>query len=551
MLKRLLFFSLLLLSFCTTGIYAQNPCDPIVVNQVKQDLIAQGSACLENAGPFACVNDVFEYAFENCPPGLDTTWGDPCDPIIVNQTIADLIAQGSTCLQNAGPFACVDEVFEYAFENCPPNDTLWHDPCDSASVGQLTTDLIAQGFTCLQNAGPFACVSDVLEYAFENCPPNDTLGHDPCDSLVVQQLIADMIGCGFECLENAGPFACVDDVLEYAFENCPPNDTLWHNPCDSASVSQVIANLIAQGSTCLQNAGPFACVDDVLEYAFTNCPPKDTTWGDPCDSVLVGQVIAELIAQGVECLENAGPFACLDDVFEFVEENCPPIDTTWGDPCDSASVAQAINDLIAQGYTCLNNAGPFACVHDAVCYAFENCPLPTDTLVFELPECLENIPPSVQTFQQFIHYVADNCDSTFAADIPACWLAAPPLASDEEFFAWIMENCTPWDSLITKNDDAFMRSYFSGTVLSAKNINKLDGVSLSPNPTLGQLDIRLTDGQIGSIEVMDITGRKLITKESVNNRETELDLSKLTPGVYMVRIIDLKQRVATQRVVKQ
>ncbi len=536
----------------TTG---GNPCDPAVVNQLIDELIVSGFECLDGAGPFACVDDVFNYAFENCPPVEDTTLCDPCNPAVVEQLIDDLIAEGFDCLEGAGPFDCVDDVLDFAFENCPPViDTTGGGFCDPLVVNQLVADLVAQGFDCLEGAGPFACVTDVFSYAFENCPPLiDTTGGDPCDSAVVNQLIEILIGEGFDCLEGAGPFACADDVFEFAFENCPPViDTTECNPCDSAVVNELVADLIAEGADCLVGAGPFDCVFDVFDFVMGNCPfVEDTTGGDLCDSLIVDQLVADLIADGFDCLEGAGPFVCVDEVLEFAFENCAPVDTTGGD-CDTAAVNQAITDLIAQGYDCLEGAGPFACVHDVLCYALENCPLPTDTTWVELPICLQNIPASVNTFQEFLQYIAANCDSTVVVDIPACWLSAPTFATDEEFFAWIFENCPDTDSLLIGEENRLMQTYFSPTTTRVKNIaGGLTGIFISPNPTASDVEISLAEGQIGRVELIDLTGRQVFTQQYEGVSRAQISLDKMPAGVYMARIADAQGRVATMKVVKQ
>ncbi len=371
-----------------------------------------------------------------------------------------------------------------------------------------------------------------------------------CDPIVVNQAVQDFISQGFDCLEGAGPFACVGDAVDYIFANCPPVEDTTSNPCDPAVVNQLIDELIVSGFECLDGAGPFACVDDVFNYAFANCPFVGDTTGN-CDSLIVNQLKAELIAYGFDCLEGAGPFACTDELLEFAFENCP-IDTTTGFDCDTASVNQAIADLIAQGYDCLEGAGPFACVHDVLCYALEICPLSTDTTWGELPVCFLNIPDSVNTFQEFLQYIAANCDSTVVVDIPACWLSAPTFATDEEFFAWIFENCPNTDSLLINEENRLMQSYFSPTTTRVKNVvGGLTGILITPNPTSTDVEIRLAEGQIGRVELMDLTGRQVFIQQYDGVSRVQINLDKMPAGVYMARIADAQGRVATMKVVKQ
>jgi Secretion system C-terminal sorting domain len=426
--------------------------------------------------------------------------------------------------------------------------------CDPILVNQVQADMIAQGFPCLIGAGPFACVNDVNDYAFEHCPPTfDTTGNT-CDPVVVAQLQADLIAQGFTCLIGAGPFTCESEVINYVYANCPPSiDTTGNNPCDPIVVAQVQADLIALGYDCLIGAGPFTCVDEVYNYAFTNCaPPIDTTGGNQCDPIFVAQVQADLIAQGFDCLVDAGPFTCVDEVFDFAFTNCaPPIDTTGGNQCDSAMVAQTIADLIAEGYDCLIGAGPFACVHEVVCYAFDNCPLAYDSTNYVLPDCIIYAPDSMATFQQMILYIVANCDSTVSSGIPACWLTAPIFATDDEFIQWLVENCD-LDGLVGGNSGAMTQAYFGSQVTSAVRTPTVSyNMSISPNPATNVINVRLKGAQINWVELVDINGRRVLSIQNVANDQTTINISNLQSGIYMLRVQTPDNKLVTSRIIKQ
>ena len=528
----------LLLFIGLSGLRAQgpfDPCDSTLVAEITQALLADGATCLDGAGPFQCIDEVFEYVEENCnnfPPNP----ADPCDSALVAQITADLIAQGFTCLEGAGPFACQDEVFEYVFQNCPPAP---FDPCDSAFVAQQVECLLMQGYTCLEGAGPFNCVEEVFEYVDANCPLPP---YNECDSALVAQVQADLIIQGFSCLEGAGPFACVEEIFAYIDSTCtyPPG-----NPCDSAMVAQVQADLIAQGFDCLEGAGPFACLDEVFQYLDANCPPVTP---NECDTAFVASVVADLIAQGADCLEGAGPFACLDEVFQYLDANCPPV--VVGDDCDSTTVAQTIDDMIAQGFDCLVGAGPFTCVHEVICYAYDNCPPAIDST--EIPACFWNVPQNLSTFQQFINWMAENCDSTVTAGLPQCWLDAPIFNTDEEYFTWLAENCEGFDSLMIEEQPAAIAAYFNAAnTTSAKDLQGLNGITLSPNPAAQWVRIGLKNGLIGRVELSDVHGRVVYRQENVNDQQIDLNLENLAPGVYFARITDTTQQVATRKLVRQ
>jgi Secretion system C-terminal sorting domain len=368
---------------------------------------------------------------------------------------------------------------------------------------------------------------------------------NPCDPATVAETQSTLIIEGFDCLVGAGPFTCVDEVLDFAFTNCPLDSNVIVGPCDPQSVAAVTNDLISQGFTCLIGAGPFECTDDVIQYAFANCSPGGSG-GDPCDSLVVAAFTQDLISQGFDCLVGAGPFECAQDVLDFAFENCSPAIDTLGD-CDPAAVDQAIADLLAQGYTCLNGAGPFTCVHEVVCYALDNCPLPYDTT--GIPVCFLNIPASVTTFQQFINYIV-TCDSTFAAEVPACWFTAPTFATDEEFIEWITVNCG-FDSLMAVTNEV-ATSYFSAELTSSTNDVKVAfGVQISPNPTSDMVNIRLKEGEISRIELFDLNGRLVLVQNNVATPQATVNLSGVTAGMYMVRVYNTNNAVVNSRLVKQ
>jgi hypothetical protein len=61
-------------------------------------------------------------------------------------------------------------------------------------------------------------------------------------------------------------------------------------------------------------------------------------------------------------------------------------------------------------------------------------------------------------------------------------------------------------------------------------------ITVFPNPTQERLFIN-ADQVIGSIEVMDATGRVVMRDQNVNRLITELDVASLTSGIYMVRVV--------------
>lgn len=72
-----------------------------------------------------------------------------------------------------------------------------------------------------------------------------------------------------------------------------------------------------------------------------------------------------------------------------------------------------------------------------------------------------------------------------------------------------------------------------------------------PNPVQDKLNVNLTgyDG-VSEITLMDVTGKRVASQRS-SSVNTQMNISKLAKGVYMVRVITASGEVLTTRVVKQ
>jgi len=77
-----------------------------------------------------------------------------------------------------------------------------------------------------------------------------------------------------------------------------------------------------------------------------------------------------------------------------------------------------------------------------------------------------------------------------------------------------------------------------------------DEITMYPNPTYGMLRITTTES-ISRVEVTDILGNLLISKNDVRNNSCELDLSALAADIYFVRLADSKGNYTVKKIVKQ
>lgn len=76
----------------------------------------------------------------------------------------------------------------------------------------------------------------------------------------------------------------------------------------------------------------------------------------------------------------------------------------------------------------------------------------------------------------------------------------------------------------------------------------LDNLTVSPNPTAGNIDINRIDNLQFTIEIYDLTG-KLMMKEK---QQAQIDISAFQSGIYFIKIIDNQTNISTiKKIVKQ
>lgn len=92
--------------------------------------------------------------------------------------------------------------------------------------------------------------------------------------------------------------------------------------------------------------------------------------------------------------------------------------------------------------------------------------------------------------------------------------------------------------------------YYTAENLSVSDFNELN-FSISPNPTQNQLNIRLAELLSDlNLEIYDIQG-KLIEHHTLSEIETQLDVSKLSSGIYFIKLTEDSGAFQTMRFVKE
>ena len=93
--------------------------------------------------------------------------------------------------------------------------------------------------------------------------------------------------------------------------------------------------------------------------------------------------------------------------------------------------------------------------------------------------------------------------------------------------------------------DADVTSLYTNNTLSSSNFsqNNLE-VALYPNPVNDVLNIDTKD-EISSVEVFALQGQKVLS-----SKENKINVSQLPAGIYLVRIEDVNNNIATKKIIK-
>ena len=76
----------------------------------------------------------------------------------------------------------------------------------------------------------------------------------------------------------------------------------------------------------------------------------------------------------------------------------------------------------------------------------------------------------------------------------------------------------------------------------------IEGLSIYPNPaTNGKLHIITTHQDSKTIEIFDVLGKRVIAASILGN---ELDISRLNPGIYVVKVTENKISAVKKLIVK-
>jgi hypothetical protein len=512
--------------------------------------------CFTDAPEFATVEELYAY-LNTCPSYIDAiTWD-------INDELAWISTAYPDCLTDAPTFTSIEELYAYLGENCEQwiDDMTW-------DVNDELEWLSAAYPDCFTDAPEFATVEELYNYLIENCPaynggwiPNDSIIVCPVDTTgwgwgepgnwgdwTIQNEIDYWTSVGLgECFDGAPEFTSFEELYTF-LSNCPAyvEYTTW-------DINDEIAWLTEAGyGDCLAGIA-FNSIEELYAYLGENCAPwiDDMTWD-------LDEAIEWVNSAGYgDCLIGA-EFTSVEDLYAYLDANCEQWidDMTW-------DVNDELEWLVSAGYgDCIPADMTFDSIEALYNYLYENCeafagggngtPFPV-----EVPDCLQTMPADIITVQGYLQYVANNCGTEFLAGIPPCYLDAPLFATDEEFFAWVNENCTEGLAPITDNESGIMQSYAmaSNAAALANNANSTDNIaqidmSLAPNPTSSFVQLQTND-PIAQYQIIDLSGRVLLSNSNVQAKQVNIALDQVAKGVYVLKVQTSNGKIGTQKLVVQ
>jgi len=100
------------------------------------------------------------------------------------------------------------------------------------------------------------------------------------------------------------------------------------------------------------------------------------------------------------------------------------------------------------------------------------------------------------------------------------------------------------------NQISFQASSNNCTLVSTEEISPFSIESIFPNPTTGELTIKLTDSMSELLSMRDVTGKVVLTMDLDNSDVFMIDLGSYDPGMYLLELVSESGKRYVERVVK-
>ncbi len=87
-------------------------------------------------------------------------------------------------------------------------------------------------------------------------------------------------------------------------------------------------------------------------------------------------------------------------------------------------------------------------------------------------------------------------------------------------------------------------------ILNTNDIINKKTISIYPNPSKDLINISISNSEIKSIEIFNILGKKVNSYSLQNVIQTEVDITKLPSGVYLLSILDASNKSTLKKIIK-
>ena len=107
-------------------------------------------------------------------------------------------------------------------------------------------------------------------------------------------------------------------------------------------------------------------------------------------------------------------------------------------------------------------------------------------------------------------------------------------------------------SVANENTGLFSIKASESSVLSLDSFTENEAsLQLYPNPTVSDLFVKLSNNiALEKIEIFTILGKKMITRKNINTSETNINLSHLSSGVYLLKAKTAKEIISKRIIIK-
>ena len=77
-----------------------------------------------------------------------------------------------------------------------------------------------------------------------------------------------------------------------------------------------------------------------------------------------------------------------------------------------------------------------------------------------------------------------------------------------------------------------------------------NNVQVYPNPATDKINI-ISDDYIEQITLADLTGKTVFSNRNLNQSITQINVSSLNPGIYILRVTDRKGVISNTKIIIQ